>query len=182
MKDRVKGVLIATAGVLAVTPDAVLVRWADGMGPKVQVLFWRQVSNAIFGLLFVLLRGTKITFTRYTVLATIFQSGTCLLLPAAFMLTYAANVMLCLSMSPLFAAVLGVVLLKDELPPRTAGAIVAAVVSMIVMFLPQILGSQPEENNVASFDIALGDSFALLAALTTALYPGSKSNLNFETI
>mmetsp|Transcript_22824 Transcript_22824/g.73390 ORF Transcript_22824/g.73390 Transcript_22824/m.73390 type:complete len:357 (+) Transcript_22824:30-1100(+) len=192
MNDRVKGTVIAAVGVLCVTPDAVLVRWATHLGaPRLQLLFWRLVSNTVFGSLMIAAlnadRGLKEVARSAArgpgplVLATLFQATTSLLLPAAFLLTFAANVMLCLSMSPLFAALIGVFVLKDSLPTRTAWAIVAAVVSMVVMFLPGALrgennadestdGDHDRGGTVGAGAGTVGDVFALLAAVTTALY------------
>ena len=42
LSDRARGVAIAAAGVLCVTPDAVLLRWAQTQGANTSsILFWK---------------------------------------------------------------------------------------------------------------------------------------------
>ena len=52
-----KGLLIGVGGMLAGTPDALVLRWAIGTGATLRiVLFWRFVMTLIFNLVFVVLK------------------------------------------------------------------------------------------------------------------------------
>ena len=54
-KDRQYGILVCCAGVFCVTPDAVLMRWAQALDASVaSILFWKFTFVAIFSFAWVL--------------------------------------------------------------------------------------------------------------------------------
>mmetsp|Transcript_3248 Transcript_3248/g.10077 ORF Transcript_3248/g.10077 Transcript_3248/m.10077 type:complete len:345 (-) Transcript_3248:257-1291(-) len=181
MKPYAKGILIATCGVLAATPDGVLIRWATKLGaPATQVIFWKVLFNGLWGLAMVcflekwkggalleLARGASRGW-RFMAPATVLQASIVILFPTAFLLTFAANVLLCVSLSPLFAAILGAAVLSEVLPTRTIRAISAALVAVVIIFLPKLLGSAPPSSG--EVDNASGDVAALVVSLITACY------------
>lgn len=185
MKDSTKGVLIATVGVMAATPDGVLIRWATRLGaPPAQIIFWKVLFNGIWGngmvVAFEMSKGRTLgdiaedvrVGAKYLSAGTALQAITTVLFPTAFILTYAANVMLCVSLSPLWAGLLGSFFLKESLPRRTKLAITAALFSISVMFLPKLIGAapattpSPEDDDGGGF----GDAAALLVSVVTACY------------
>lgn len=175
-----KGVAIATAGVLAATPDGVLIRWATRLGaPPAQVIFWKVLFNGIWAGMMLIGRerangrgiddlvGCWRAGWLYLVPATALQAVIVILFPTAFLLTLAANVMLCVSMAPLIAAILGSVFLKEAVPTRTKAAIAGALVAIAIMFIPKLLGASPEPGGVGG---SLGDAAALVVSVVTACY------------
>lgn len=180
LSPHTKGVVIATAGVLAATPDGVLIRWATRLGaPPEQVIFWKVLFNGMWaGIVLIGLERNKgrgiadlVGSWRagwlYLAPATLLQAVIVILFPTAFLLTLAANVMLCVSMAPLIAAILGAVFLKEEVPTRTKAAIAGALLAIAIMFVPKLLGATPEPGSVSG---SLGDAAALVVSVVTACY------------
>lgn len=180
LSPQAKGALIATAGVLAATPDGVLIRWATHLGAAPpQVIFWKVLFNGLWGAVMLipverykgrtfgeLVAASRVGWT-YIVGVTLLQAIIVVLFPTAFILTLAANVMLCVSLSPLIAAILGAVILKENPPPRTRWAIGAALAAVAIMFVPKLLGPSSDGDKEGG---GAGDACALVVALVTASY------------
>mmetsp|Transcript_7365 Transcript_7365/g.30499 ORF Transcript_7365/g.30499 Transcript_7365/m.30499 type:complete len:333 (-) Transcript_7365:622-1620(-) len=97
------------------------------------------------------------------------QACSIILLSYGFVLTYAANAVLLYSMHPLWSAVFGWAFLDDALPARTIVALVAAVVSLGVMFGPDLVsGSFGGGTNALGDGCAFATSFTMAVFLTTA--------------
>lgn len=168
-----RGMLIAVAGVVSVTPDAVLVRWASQLGASPPaIIFFKLVWVFSFVMSWVAItEGWTLTKglryrggIRYFVAIMLLQASIDLFFPLAFMLTYAANVLVLYSLQPVWSAVLGWFLLGDPLPRRTMFALFGALTSVFVMFLPRIMGDEGEDdgsNNDLGMCIAIWLGFAM---------------------
>jgi len=156
-QDRAKGLMIAAAGVTALSFDAVLVRLAGAEGWD--VVFWRGLLMAVTvsALLFA-------TQGRYTL--RIWRRGgwaaaasgllfglNSILFVFAVLNTHAANVLVLFATAPLFSAVFTWLFLREPIQSRTWWTIAAVIVGMAVIF------SAPAEPGGR-----LGDLAALLAA------------------
>lgn len=164
-----KGVLIATFGVVCVTPDAVLLRWAAATGAKLAaVVFWKCVFMAIVVYAYSTTEGGQSAALKHpgkVVAMGLTQAVSIICLSYAFELTYAANAVLCYSMHPLWSGVLGRVFLKDVLPTRTILALFGALGAMCVMFAPDLAsGAAPQGKN------GLGDALAIATSVTMAAF------------
>lgn len=177
---RVKGVIIATIGVLLVTPDAVLIRTATHLGaPRIMVVFWKLAFNFGIGSLIVVvmeaINGHSVRDTvrraceggQYMLLAIFLQALIGVSFPMSFLLTFAANALLCVSLSPIWSAFLGWFLLKDDLPSRTIGALVASAAAIAIMFVPRMFEGDSTSGDARRH---VGNAVAFLTGLLLAAF------------
>ena len=140
--SRMRGVLIALAGVLAVSPDAMLLRWMRSLGassPDVAVA--KYIGIIVIMLVLGLYRGTGNALVSPAHFLLSAASQLCYQLSFTFclLLTDAATALLLISLSPLWAALLGVVAMKEPLPRRTVIALGLSVCSVGLVFMPHLL-------------------------------------------
>lgn len=163
MSDHIKGLLITGAGVLAITPDSLLVRLiaADDW----TLLFWRGLLQGLAILLgcAVIYRGQFLPTVRAVGraglwFALIFAVGTVFFI-LSLGLTKVANTLFIVSSAPLFAALISWVFLGERPPLRTWLAIACA------LFGIAVIASGSIEEGQSSL---LGDLAALGAALSMA--------------
>jgi drug/metabolite transporter (DMT)-like permease len=163
MSDHLKGLLITSAGVLAITPDSLLVRLiaADDW----TLLFWRGLLQGIAILLVcaVLSRGrffdSVVAVGRAGLwFALVFAVGTVFFI-LSLGLTKVANTLFIVSAAPLFAALISWVFLGERPPVRTWTAIACALFGIAV-----ISSGSLEQGE----DSLLGDLCAVGAALSMA--------------
>lgn len=137
LSERSKGVLITTAGVLAISPDALLVRLigADDW----TTLFWRGLlsGTTIFLALLILHRGKFVAQVRAVGrtglwFALLFGGGT-ILFVFSINETTVANTLFVVSTAPLFAAIMSRVFLGESVALRTWIAILCALVGIAVI-------------------------------------------------
>ncbi|KAJ8613599.1 hypothetical protein CTAYLR_006135 [Chrysophaeum taylorii] len=164
--------LIAFVGVMSATPEGAILRWGkefliDGEAP---LLFWKNAFTCLFGAVLSALldREHKEVSGRrilkgwpFFALAVACQGFIAISFPLAFLYTYAANVIVLFSLTPLFSAILGWVLLDDALPRRTVLALVAATASITVMFV-RPSGERPGH--------VFGDVLALVTGLVNSIF------------
>ena len=162
LSKHTKGLLITGLGVLIMTPDGLLVRLVAA--DPWTLLFWRGLLAAVgltLGLLLIYRRRTWHVFRQIgwagIVTGIIFGAGTC-----AFILgmthTTVANTLFIVSTSPLFAALIAWLVLREAVPTRTWGAIAVTVIGIAVIVSGGLdIGS------------VLGNLAALAAALTLAV-------------
>lgn len=163
MRDHVKGLLITTAGVLAITPDSLLVRLIEA--DDWTLLFWRGLLQGI-GILLgcaVIYRarffGTVVAIGRAGLwFAVIFAVGTVFFI-LSLGLTKVANTLFIVSSAPLFAALISWLFLGERPPVRTWIAIACA------LFGIAVIASGSIEQGERSL---LGDLAAVAAALSMA--------------
>ena len=137
MNDHVKGLLITAGGVLAITPDALLIKMS-GMSAA-SLFFWRGMLVALMLTLpFILIwRGQFLAKWRaigWPGIGVAFcyaVSTGCFV--AANTQTVAANVLVIVATAPLFSSIFSTLLLREPTPPRTwiASFIALAGVAMV---------------------------------------------------
>lgn len=184
---RAQGVFVALAGVLAVSPDAMLLRWMRSLGassPDVAVA--KYIGIIAFMLALGTARGVSGAFVspRHFLLSAVCQLGYQLSFTFCLLLTDAATALLLISLAPLWAALLGVVFLHEPLPRRTQLALVLSVCSVGLVFMPKVLRAEPtDEEEDASppppTGLSPGGSLAgAVLALVTGLAQGASLTVN----
>ncbi len=167
MRHRLKGTLIALAGVLALSPDAMLVR-LSGVDLW-SMVFWRGLGQGLVLLLFLaaLWRGGMAARVRSMGLpgllaAPAFAAANILFVVALYN-TSVANTLVLISTTPMFAAVLSVAFLKERLPWRTWIAVGCGMLAIAV-----IVGGDYEGGTIVGDLAAIGQ--AVMAASTFVLF------------
>ena len=140
--SRPRGVLLALAGVLAVSPDAMLLRWMRSLGassPDVAVA--KYIGIIVIMLVLGLYRGTgnALVSPPHFLLSAACQLCYQLSFTFCLLLTDAATALLLISLSPLWAALLGVATMGEPLPRRTVIALGLSVCSVGLVFMPRLL-------------------------------------------
>ena len=167
-----KGTLIAVAGVLATTPDAVLLRWAQATHAKLAaILCWKLLLISIVMFAFARYYEKGKTFAalwKNPVLVICIGATMALrssLLSYAYVFTYAATAVMLFSLHPLWSGVLGWIFLGDVLPRRTVVALVLAIVALIFMFYPELASG-----SFGSGRMTIGDGLALATSVLMSIY------------
>jgi len=159
--QRVRGIGIVTAGVLIVSFDALLVRLAavDGWN----VAFWRGLFMALamylIGNWLPDKKAEKGPGRKVVWLAGLTLASSSLSLVLAFTLTLAANAVVILSLSPLFAALLSKIFMKEKCPLRTWLSIFVCVGGVF-----WVMGGSMGHSNYT------GDILAIFSALFVGAY------------
>lgn len=161
MNDHAKGILLTTLGVLIISPDTLLIRLVDMDLWTLAV--WRGLLQAI-GLGAVLLcvyrRHTWAVFHAIglvgVAIAIVFAGATFTFL-AAVEGTTVANTLIILASSPMFAAVMSLIFLRERVAPRTWTAIAATAFGIALI----VFGSHGPAQ-------LFGDVMAILAAALLA--------------
>ncbi len=162
MDDHVKGLLITAGGVLAITPDALLIKMSGMAAPS--LFFWRGMLVALMMTLpFVFIwRGKFIANWRAIgwpgigVALCYAISTACFV--AANTMTVAANVLVIVATAPLFSSIFSTLLLREPTPPRTWIASIIALAGVALVGADEI-----------SRDAGLGELLALGCAAFVSL-------------
>lgn len=181
LSERQRGIAIACAGVLCVTPDAVLLRWAQHLGASTAaILFWKYAFFAVWGgswavyeewrdaarpspaSLYRRCRSGPAHFCAIVVL----QMAATLTITVAFLTTLAANVMVFYALNVLYSALLGWYWLGDALPARTVAACAFAMACVGLVLFGAKLGGGGHGGGQAS---SLGDGLAFCCGVALSL-------------
>ena len=164
MTERTKGLLITFVGVMAIIPDALLVRLV--VADEWTTLFWRGVLTAISITVALVITHRRQTFLRFAQigalgvwLAALFAGGA-ICFVVAITLTKVANVLFIVATTPLYAAIIARVFLGERVPLRIWIAIGFALVGVAVI---------ASASATRGADSVLGDALAFLAALSMAV-------------
>lgn len=163
LSTRAKGYLITALGVLAVSPDGLLTRFISA--DSLTITFWRALLFGLVAMTFVVLRYRSKTLTvfagfswaEYAVMVS-YGIGN-LLFIYSITHTSVANTLFMLSTTPIWAALIAWLFLKEKVPLRTWVAIGAVLIGIIII----TRGSQGKEG------AWLGDLAGLLGAGVLAL-------------
>lgn len=145
---------MAFAGVLAVSPDAMLLRSMQSLGASSA-----DVAAAKYCGIFLLMVGlaavkgihTALISPGHLLAAACCQVGNQLCFTFSLLLTDPARALLLISLTPLWASVLGLVVLREPLPLRTRVAILLSVLSILVVFAPRLYPAlEPLESDAAA--------------------------------
>lgn len=173
MSLYLKGFLITLAGVLLISPDTLLIRLIDA-GTFTQ-LFWRGLLSGIVVLAgFALLSGRKTPERLRGIgwsglwMAVIFSTGTfCFIYSATH--TLIANTLFIAATTPVFAALISVIFLRESVPARTWATIFVTLVGIAVIASGSIDASASETGGSIDGDLAaLGAALALAASFAIA--------------
>ena len=176
MSDRTRGFLIGGAAVFLITPDALLCRLAGANESVAVVTFWR--SAFICALCCVITsvgnRGVRrlLRLTRDHCRPLLFigaiSSVTSLGFPLSFLMTGSAEALLIISLNPLWAGVIGWWFLGDVLPLRTRLALAGATASIMLIFVPRVLGVDGRTSREQQPNRLAGDALAFVTGLSLA--------------
>ena len=187
-QSRLRGALIAIFGVVCVSPSATLMRLIVARtGASNNLLVFYKSLIKIFLILGVIVwsKGFKEAYRgacrgpKFVLLASAAQACIDLGFSNMILLTTVARAMLFYSLNPLFAAVVGRLLLKDELRWRTVAALAGAAVAISLIFIPQILfasggggggGATSGSEDAEEAQSDLGDFIAVGTGFAMAMY------------
>jgi len=159
--QKLRGVLLVASGVLIISFDALLVRLAAVDGWNVS--FWRGTFMAFSMLPFCWhhSKKTKISKEKNNGLwpAAILMAISTLALVLSFTLTKAANAVVILSASPLFAAIFSQFFLRERCPPKTWLAIFVCIGGVV-----WVMSGSAGNGNL------IGDLLAVVSALCIGGY------------
>jgi len=137
-------------GVLAITPDAALLRWQRSDGASIAViLVWRYLLVTLLlaltaawlhGGVRPLVDGARGAPVRMMCVAVVLQSLTNIGFTVSLILVEPAQALILISLSPVWAAGFGFVLLGETVDGRTLASLAVALASVGTMFAPAICG------------------------------------------
>ena len=176
--DQAKGLLLTAVGVLAIVPDSILIRLIQA--DILTITFWRALIPGVLISTAVLLfyRKPSLSFIKSPgasgIIFIVTHSIGTLLFVVAIELTSIASALFIISTSPVFAAIISRIFLKEKISLRMIFTIVGALIGIgIITF-----GSFNEEEFFAVGDVAaLGVAICLAISLTAA-----RSASNFSMI
>jgi drug/metabolite transporter (DMT)-like permease len=164
LADRTKGLLITLIGVIAIIPDAMLVRLVAA--DEWTTLFWRGLLTAISITTVLTILHRRETVARFkeigplgVLLAVLFAVGA-ICFVVAITLTKVANVLFIVSTTPLYAAIIARAFLGEQVPLRIWVAIGFTMLGVAVISSASLSRGS---------DSVLGDGLAFLAALSMAM-------------
>ena len=144
--------LIMLFGVIAITPDALLVRLMrdemDGArDADMQIIFWKYLFATVWNALFAMYHegGCKPMLRKippgrwHIAVGVLLQASIAVCLMLAFLSTLAARALLFFALSPLWAAGLSWMFMGDRVPLRTVVTLLLALASVLVIFLPSVV-------------------------------------------
>ena len=148
LDTRTAGFTVAVVGVVAVGPDTMLLRTQNMAGGSTAVIsVWRYillcVANLVAALVFEGNVAKLLAGVRRSWWPLFFASVLIVLINIGFTISLlkcdAAKALLLISLNPLWAALLGKMLLNDALPRRTIIAQCLSVVSTLLVFGPALM-------------------------------------------
>lgn len=170
MSDHLKGLLLTSAGVMAIVPDSIFVRLIEA--PHMTIVFWRAAfaTLALFaGLAFTygtaLPRVVMALGRAGAAYALLFSLGTGLFV-LAVQLTTIAKAVLIVSGTPVFAALLSWRFMGEPLSRRMGWTIAVTMAGVAIITFGGDGGARA--NALAGELCALGTALAMAGALTLA--------------
>ena len=139
-----RGFAMATVGIVVVSPDSLLIRLIET--DIWTLLFWRGLLSALALGVFLSARHGSATpeilraIGRLGVVAALLMAASTVLFVTSIRLTTVANTLVILSATPLFAAALGRVFLREAVPRQTWIAVAAVFAGIAVIFAGSLGG------------------------------------------
>ncbi|WP_417514096.1 DMT family transporter [Minwuia sp.] len=162
MTERMKGYLLTAGGVMALSPDALIIK-LSGLS-AMSMIFWRGalVGGMLTLLLLLFWRGRFFQQFRAIgkagLLVTLFYAISNSCFTAANTLTVSANVLVIVATTPLFSAIFASIFLKEHASRRTW---IASLIALCGVGL--VAGEQ------VSLNAGLGELFALICVMGIAI-------------
>jgi drug/metabolite transporter (DMT)-like permease len=163
MNGQLKGLLMAFAGIVILSPDTLLVRLLDL--PQWPLQFYRGLGMALVITLLVAvlskgrIRERFLAIGKTGLLTAVFHASSSLLFISSLYLTSVANTLAIISSAPVFGAVFSSLVNREHLPLRTWLAAFAAMGCICLIVAGGLGGDQAT---------ILGDFLALLQAMCMA--------------
>jgi drug/metabolite transporter (DMT)-like permease len=170
LSDHMKGVLLTTGGFLVISPDALIIRLISV--DSWTLMFWRGLLTAVGLSVLMTIRYGSSVFGRFRAigrrgaLATVMFTISSICFVTAITHTTAANALVILSVSPLFAAGFSLVFLRERVALRTWLAIAAAICGIAIIFLPSLGGAPVAGQGLVGDLAALGTAIAIAGYFT----------------
>ena len=182
MIPRVRGLLLAAASVVAISPDALLLVIMSAHAAPPTVLFYKCAVVGALSLISVayaactdssLLSPLSALPAHHVLGIWVLQALNVSGFALSVLLTTPARAMLFIALNPVWASLIGVAVLGEQLPRRTLGAIMLSLSSVALMCTdvgadgepPPALPSRPPPSSTA-----VGDAVALATGCNFALY------------
>lgn len=133
MSEHNKGLLLTLAGILVLSPDALLIRLAGV--DEMTVLFWRGllVAVTLWGASMVMSGKLRLP-RRAELISGVCYGGSTALFVIAIGNTLVSNTLVIISATPLIAAVLGIFVLGERVAMRTWLAVIGVALGLAVIF------------------------------------------------
>lgn len=168
MKNRpehIQGLILASLGALALSPDGLLVRLVAS--DDLRIVFWRGLFIAISLFLVQVIQHKTQVFRKFPLqgwkewLAAIFAALGTTFFVLAITHTTVANVLVILSTMSLFSALLSMIFLKERIAMRTWVAMICAIAGILIVFMDNLNGT-----GLSGKLYALGCAFVTSANMT----------------
>lgn len=175
MNDRTKGITIVLFGILCVSPDALLVRFltTHGVDPWT-IIFWKLLLSIPLSASYAIYEAGGVKSLARSILGS--RGYYCAAIPVqclidigftlSFVYTSAAIALLLINLNPLWGAIIGRIFLKDVLPMKTYVALVLALGCMIIIFLPEMVVVEQDDETTTP----KGNIFSLFTGFLLATY------------
>jgi drug/metabolite transporter (DMT)-like permease len=171
--NRAKGYAYGISAVMVVSPDAMLCRLPDKDEDVLMVTAWRCAWVMLFCVATCTLKARGVraliclirAHVRPLLLVGATSSMTSIGFPLSLQLTGSAEALLLISLSPLWGAVIGWRCLGDALPLRTKLAVLGALLSICIIFLPVVVSGADSGEQPSRPNRLLGDIIALFTGL-----------------
>lgn len=155
LEERRKGLLLALAGIVVLSPESLLIRLVAA--DRWTIVFWRGLLLAV-GLLGVSLIGSfagRLRIGRAGLLVSLLFGAQAVLFVTSITTTTVANTLVALSAAPLFAAIYERILFRNRLTPQMWAIIAMALVGILIIFGGAI-GGGSLSGNLAGLGAAAG--------------------------
>jgi drug/metabolite transporter (DMT)-like permease len=167
--NQVKGTVYCVTGILALTPDSLLVRLVSRL-PNFEVIFLKNIIQAVFlSLVLLITQGSGVVKSvkdlgRIGWIAGFIWAVSNFCITYAFQNTAVANVLVILAANPMFSAIATYFLLKETIRIRTMIAALVCFAAIIIIFSGEL-----GKGDSSAADI-VGLINALAASVTFGFY------------
>lgn len=172
MSKRTTGLTLSILGVMALTPDSLLIRKVDSV-PMWTILFYRNFTFGIFMLVGLLITEKWNTWKKiralgmWGALTGLLFGFSIMIIFIAIMNTSAANVLVIQASNPVFATIFSYFILGEKVTRLTAGTSLVCVAAIVLIFAGDVAeGSDSEQGGNES----LGLLCAVLSSVSFGLY------------
>ena len=180
---RTTGLAFSILGVLAFTPDSILIRKVEHV-PMFTVLFYRNSLFAIFMILYIIMSNGMSSLNKLYALggwgtfAGLVFGATILLLFTAIMTTSAASVLVIQASNPVFAAIFSWFILGEKVTKLTLGTCLVCIGAIVLIFVGEAIEESSDDTNHGTSGLfcAVGSSvsFGLYVVLLRWLSVGKE--------